>query len=99
MDKSDKKHTLGLGEELHVIVLVALSSKAYCDPQEIADRLIKYREVERVDILAGNWDMALEVKAQTQKELYDFLKRIISKEEKIAKTNSLISLKRIKRAP
>jgi len=96
MDKSEKKHVLSLGEELHAIVLVALSPSAYRDPQKTADRIAKYKEVESVDILAGNWDLALEVRAVTQEALYKFLKRIISKEGEIAKTNSLISLKRIK---
>jgi len=96
MDKSEKKHVLSLGEELYAVVLVALSPSAYRDPQKTADRLARYKEVESVDILVGNWDLALEVKAETQEALYDFLKRIISKEGEIAKMNSLISLKRIK---
>ena len=95
MDRSEKKHVPGLGEELHAIVLVALSPSAYRDPQKTAERLAKYKEVESVDILTGNWDLALEVKAETSEALYAFLKRIIAKEGEIVKTNSLISLKRI----
>ena len=96
MDKSEKKHVLGLGEELNAIVLVALSPSAHRDPQKTADKLAKYKEVKRVDILTGNWDLSLEVKTETPEALYDFLKRTISKEGEIAKTNSLISLKRTK---
>lgn len=99
MDKSEKKHVLSLGEELHAIVLVALSPNAYRDPQKTADRLAKCKEVERVDILTGNWDLAVEVKTETPETLYDFLKRTISNEGEIAKTNTLISLKRIKYTP
>jgi DNA-binding Lrp family transcriptional regulator len=96
MDKSEKKQALNQDEELHAIVLVALSSIAYRDPQKTAKRLAKYKEVESVDILTGNWDLALEVKIETPEALYDFLKRTIFKEDEIVKTNSLISLKRIK---
>jgi DNA-binding Lrp family transcriptional regulator len=96
MDKSEKKHVLSLDEELHAIVLVALSPSAYRDPQKTADRLAKYKEVESVDILSGNWNLVLEVKTETPEALCDFLKTTISKEGEIAKTNSLISLKRIK---
>ena len=98
MDKPRKKPIPSLDEELHALVLVALSPCAYRDPQKTADRLARCKEVESVDILAGNWDLALEVKTETQEELYDFLKRIVSKEGEIVKTNSLISLKRIKYA-
>ena len=96
MDKSERKHVIGFGDELHAIVLVALSPKSYRDPQKTADRLAKCKEVESVDILSGNWDLAVEVKTETLELLYDFLKRTISNEDEIAKTNSLISLKRIK---
>jgi len=96
MDRSERKHVLSLGKELHAIVLVALSSCFYRDPQKTAARLAKYKEVESVDILTGNWDLALEVKTETPEALCDFLKRTISNEGEIAKTNSLISLKRIK---
>lgn len=96
MVKSEKKSAHGLGKELHAIVLVSLSSRAHRDPQKVADRLVKYGEVESADILTGNWDLALQVRTETQETLYDFLKRMSSNEGEIAKTNSLISLKRIK---
>ena len=96
MVKSEKKSAHGPGKELHAVVLISLSSRAYRDPQKVADRLVKYGEVESVDILTGNWDLALQVRTETQETLYDFLKRVGSNEGEIAKTNSLISLKRIK---
>jgi DNA-binding Lrp family transcriptional regulator len=98
MDKSEKKCVLSLGGELHAIVLVALSPDAYHNPQRTAYRLVKYKEVESVDILTGNWDLAVEVKTETTETLFDFLKRTISNEGEIAKTNTLISLKRIRYA-
>jgi DNA-binding Lrp family transcriptional regulator len=97
MDKSEKKHVFSQGEDLHTIVLVALSSDAYRDPQKTAERLAKYKEVESVDILTGNWDLILEVKTETTEALYAFLKKTLFNEGEIAKTNSLISLKRIKK--
>ncbi len=88
----------GSGEKLQAIVLVTLSPSAHRDPQKTADRLAKCREVQSVYILAGNWDLALVVKSRTQEDLYDFIRRIISKEREVAKTNSLISLKQIEHA-
>jgi DNA-binding Lrp family transcriptional regulator len=96
MNKLKENHMLGSDKELHTLVLVALSPRAHRDPQKIADKLTKCREVECIDILAGNWDLALEVKTESQEELYDFLKRLIYKEGEATKTNSLISLKRIR---
>jgi DNA-binding Lrp family transcriptional regulator len=63
--------------------------------QKTADNLARYKEVASVDIIAGNWDLALEVKTKDQQELYLFLMKMISRESEIAKTDSLISLKRI----
>ena len=96
MNEFERKRMTSLSGEIHAIVLVALSSHAHRDPQKTADRLARCKEVESVDILTGNWDLALEVKTKTPEALYDFLKRTIFREGEIVKTNSLISLKRIK---
>ncbi len=93
--RPEKNCIPGLREEFHTLVLVVLSPCAHRDPERTADRLAKHKEVECVDILAGNWDLALKVKTESQEEFYDFLKRVISEEGEIAETKSLISLKRI----
>jgi DNA-binding Lrp family transcriptional regulator len=68
--------------ENFTIVLVALSSRAYRDPQKTANRLARYKEVERVDILTGNWDLALEVKTKIRKHFTIFSKEQSSKRAK-----------------
>jgi len=53
--------------------------------------------VESVDILAGDWERIIKVRAkEDQDEYYQFLKNAVSKEKGIENTNSLISLKQVK---
>jgi DNA-binding Lrp family transcriptional regulator len=77
-------------------VLIALSSNEYADSERIADNLARHREVESVDILTGDWELIIKVRARDQDEYCQFLKNVISKEKGIENTNSLISLKQIK---
>jgi Lrp/AsnC family leucine-responsive transcriptional regulator len=85
-----------IGEGFCSYVLVALSSNEYSDPERIANNLARYSEVESVDILAGDWELILKVRAKDQDEFYQFLKNVISKEKGIENTNSLISLNQVK---
>ncbi|HEX9262350.1 MAG TPA: Lrp/AsnC family transcriptional regulator [Candidatus Bathyarchaeia archaeon] len=77
-------------------VLIALSSNEFADPERIADNLARHSEVESVDILAGDWELIIKVRARDQDEYYQFLKNVISKEKGIENTNSLISLRQVK---
>jgi len=77
-------------------VLVALSSDEYADPERIARELARHKEVESIDILAGDWELIVKVRAKDQDEYYEFLKKVISREKGIENTNSIISLKQVK---
>ena len=77
-------------------VLIALSSNEYTDPERIGENLAKHNEVESVDILAGDWELLIKVRAKDQDEYYQFLKNVISKEKGIENTNSIISLRQVK---
>jgi DNA-binding Lrp family transcriptional regulator len=79
-----------------VFILVALSSGEYSDPERVARSLAKHREVESVDILAGDWELLLKIRTKDQDAYFEFLKTVISKEQGIENTNSIISLKEIK---
>lgn len=78
------------------LVLVALSPNVYRDPEKIAQILARYREVESVDIVAGKWELILQIRTKNQDAFYEFLKKAISEENGIVKTSSIISLKRVK---
>jgi Lrp/AsnC family leucine-responsive transcriptional regulator len=85
-----------IGEGFCAFVLIALSSDEYNDPERIANSLARHREVESVDILAGDWELIAKIRARDQDEYYQFLKNVISKEKGIENTNSIISLKQVK---
>jgi Lrp/AsnC family leucine-responsive transcriptional regulator len=85
-----------IGEGFCAFVLIALSSDEYADPERIANSLARHREVESVDILAGDWELLVKIRARDQDDYYHFLKEVISKEKGIENTNSIISLKQVK---
>lgn len=85
-----------IGQGFCVYVLIALSSEEYSDPERIASNLARHNEVESVDILAGNRELLVKIRAKDQDEYFKFLKEIISKEKGIENTNSIISLKQVK---
>jgi len=85
-----------IGEGFCAFVLIALSSDEYADPERIANNLARHSEVESVDILAGDWELIVKIRAKDQDEYFRFLKDVISREKGIENTNSLISLKQIK---
>jgi len=85
-----------IGEGFCAFVLIALSSDEYADPERIAHNLTRHREVESVDILAGDWELIIKVRTSDQDKYFEFLKKVISGEKGIEKTNSIISLKQIK---
>jgi DNA-binding Lrp family transcriptional regulator len=85
-----------ISEGFCAFVLIALSSGEYADPERIGRSLTRHKEVESLDILAGEWEMILKVRAKDQDEYFKFLKEVISKEKGIEKTNSIISLKQVK---
>lgn len=85
-----------INEGFCTFILVALSASEYSSPEKIAGRLVKQKEIESIDVLAGEWELILKVRTKDQDDFYDFLKNVISKEKGIRKTKSIISLKQLK---
>ena len=85
-----------IGEGFCVFVLIALSPTEYGDPERIAAELAKHKEVESVNIVSGDWELIVKIRTRDQDEYFSFLKSVISRENGIEKSISLISLKEIK---
>jgi len=77
-------------------VLIALSPAQYSGPEKVAAELAKHKEVESVDIVAGEWELILKVRTKDQNGYFEFLRKVIAGRQGIQKTNSVISLKQIK---
>jgi len=77
-------------------ILIALSPAEYSTPERIARELSRHKEVESVDLLAGDWELIIKVRTKDQDEYYEFLRDVISREEGLQKTKSMISLKQFK---
>jgi len=85
-----------IGEGFCAFLLIALSPTEYGDPERIAANLARQKEVESVDIVAGEWELVIKVRTKDQDEYFNVLKNVISKEKGVEKTKSIISLKEIK---
>ena len=76
-------------------VLISLSPDEYGNPERIGAELAKHPEIESVDIITGDWEIALKVRTKDQDAYYDFVKRVISRKG-VTKIKTLTSLKQLK---
>jgi len=76
-------------------VLIRLSPEEYNNPERIASELAKYPQIESVDIITGDWEIIIKVRAKDKDEYYEFVKNVLSRPG-IARIKSLISLKQLK---
>ena len=85
-----------IDEGFCTFALISLSPSEYSDPERIAAELAKHKEVESVNVVAGDWELIVKMRTKDQDEYFNLLKNVISKEKGIANTKSIISLKEIK---
>ena len=78
-----------------VYVLATLSPKVYSNPELVAKELVKFPQIESVDICTGDWELILKVRVKDQDEYYEFVKKVVSREW-ITKIISVVSFKQLK---
>lgn len=76
-------------------VLINLSPDEYGDPERIAGELSKFREIESIDIITGDWEMVLKVRTGSIDDYFAFVKSVISRKG-VIKIKSLNTLKQVK---
>ncbi|MFA6073413.1 MAG: Lrp/AsnC family transcriptional regulator [Candidatus Woesearchaeota archaeon] len=84
-----------IGDGFCAFVLLTLSPDEYGNPERIAKSLAIHKNVESVDIITGDWELVIKVRAKNQAEYYEFVKKVISRKG-IEKIKTLISLKQEK---
>ena len=84
-----------INERFCAFILVALSPSEYPDPERIPKALAKYKEVESIDLVTGEWELVIKVRTKDQDEYYNFLRNVLS-QQGIHRTMSLTSLKQFK---
>ena len=84
-----------IGEGFCVFALINLSPDEYGNPERISDELMKYPEIESIDIITGDWEILLKVRTKDQDAYYEFVKRALARKG-ISKIKSLTSLKQPK---
>jgi len=82
---------------INVIQLEYEDDRSKCDRPipHIARELAKHREVESLDIIAGEYDMIVKVRTRDQSEFYGFLRKVVDRMT-INKSTSLVSLQPVK---
>ena len=78
-----------------IFVLVTLSPDEYGNPERIGKELTKHPEIESIDIITGDWEMMVKIRAKDQDAYYEFVKNVLSRKG-ILKLTSLTSLKQLK---
>jgi len=58
--------------------------------------LTRYREVESLDIVTGEWEFIAKVRTKNQEEYFKFLKEVMSGKKNVHKTLSMVSLRTLK---
>lgn len=83
------------GEGFCSFVLLNLSPDEYGNPETIARELLRYPEIESIDIITGDWEMALKIRTANQDSYYNFVRKVISRKG-VVRVKSLISLRQVK---
>ena len=76
-------------------VLINLSPDEYGDPERIGNDLVKFKEIESIDIITGDWEMILKIRTKDMDAYYEFVKSVLSRKG-ITKIISLQSMKQLK---
>ncbi len=83
------------GQGFSAFVLLTLSPDEYGNPERIGRELAKVPEVESVDIITGDWEIAMKVRVADQQRYYELVRNVISRKG-VVKIKSLTSLKELK---
>lgn len=76
-------------------VLAALSPDFYKNPEKVVSELVRYSQIESIDICTGEWELVLKIRVKDQEEYYNFVKNVLSRQG-ITKILSLVSFKQLK---
>lgn len=83
-----------IGKGFTAFALVKLSADAYEKEGfalAVAKRIARHPEVESVDVLTGEWELIVKIRAQDQNDYFKLVQQCIAGEG-VVKVNSLISL-------
>ena len=88
---------LGLGVTAFIFVSVSYKPGAkMLSQRKIAEEIAKHPEVQEVQIISGEWDLLLKVKARDVDEIGKFIVDELRKTEGVDKTSTIISLANVK---
>jgi len=83
------------GKDFTAYALLELSPEAYTTPEIIAKSISRNHNVESVDIITGDWEMIVKLRAKDQNEYYELVKNLLSMKN-VSRIKTLISLKQVK---
>ena len=62
---------------------------------QIAERISEIEEVESIDVITGDWELIVKVRAKDQEDYFSIMQKI-TRGNDVSKYHSLISLKQVK---
>ena len=84
-----------IGRGFCTYVLITLSPDEYGNPERVARELVKFSEIESIDIITGDWELVLKVRTKDADGYYGFVRTVLSRKG-VTKIKSLTSLKQVK---
>ncbi|MFH1400680.1 MAG: Lrp/AsnC family transcriptional regulator [Nanoarchaeota archaeon] len=84
-----------IGEGFCAYALINLATSEYADPEQVARELARHSEIESIDMITGEWEMILKIRAKDQEAYYTFIKGVLSKPG-IQHIKTLVSLNQVK---
>lgn len=75
--------------------LINLLPDEYGDPEKVARELARFPQVESVDIITGDWELIVKIRAKDIDDYYLFLKKMLARKG-ISRIKDLNSLKQVK---
>lgn len=89
--------SLGLGVTAFVFISVSYKpGTKLLSQRKIAEEIAKHPEVQEVQIISGEWDLLLKVKAKDVDEIGKFIVDDLRKIEGVDKTSTVVSLATVK---
>jgi DNA-binding Lrp family transcriptional regulator len=87
-----------IGEGFTVFALVKLSDATYKEgdfTEKVAKKIATHPEVESVDIMTGDWELLVKIRAKDQGEYYSLARKCIAMPG-VVKVHSMVSLRQFK---
>jgi len=87
---------LGFGVTSFILVSVDYSSSQKPDQQKLAKKISSLKNVQEVQIISGDWDILVKIKARSVRSAGDFVTKHLRKISGVGKTKTMVVFETVK---